>query len=888
MKLSTIISLWVLAFFNTVLGAEVVPRATFTEVTSYGDNPTGTRMWLYVPRNLASKPAVVVGIHWCSGSAQAYYQGSMWATYAETYGYIVIYPQTPYTRDNCWDVASKMTLTHNGGGNSNSVANMVKFVLKEYSADASRVFVTGISSGAMMTAQNVMAATYPDIFAAGIAYAGVPAGCFMSADDVPGAWNSTCSSGQSIWTQDQWANVVKNMYPGYNGPRPKMQIYHGSADDVLNVQNYYETIKQWTGVFGYSATPESTTPNFPRAPYTKYVYGDKLQTFLGQGVTHSIDVFPEEDLKWFGFVNPVQPSPTTIVTSAAPTNTAGTGTAPRWSQCGGNNWSGPTQCASPYSCVKVNDSSPPPSMLKGASLLITLQLLSRLVTFVANQLLLRYLTAPLLGLSTQLEVYYLSVLFFARESLRVAIQRRSEGKDAASVESQAVVNLGYLSIGLGSFVSLGLGWMYLSYATEATLQTPYLVESLYLYGFAAMVELLSEPCFVLMQTRLQFGTRAAAESIATFLRCIFVFGSAVWASKNSDIGVLPFALGQITYGASLLLVYIVSGYQLASSIGFSLLPRSITTKDGRFWGSLFDRQTIGLAGSMMAQSVVKHLLTQGDTFLVSLLASTNVQGAYALANNYGGLLARLLFQPVEESSRSYFSRLLSSATPVKEGGKPSPAVTEAKQNLQTLLRLYILLSSIIVNIGPFAAPPLLALVAGKQWAGSGAGHVLAAYCFYIPFLALNGLTESFVASVATEAEVHKQSGWMGAFSVMFASSAFLFMRIYPLGAIGLVLANIINMACRIIWSGAFIKRFFKQHGAEFKIKSLLPESTLGVSIATAILLKQLKIADNADQPIKTLIKIAGSAIPLLLLILVLERHFILECLNSVRGRKVKQ
>lgn len=549
------------------------------------------------------------------------------------------------------------------------------------------------------------------------------------------------------------------------------------------------------------------------------------------------------------------------------------------------------------------ESPPAPSMIKGASLLIILQLASRLITFIANQLLLRYLTAPLLGLSTQLEVYYLSVLFFARESLRVAIQRRDSGSQAKE-ESQAVVNLGYLAIGLGSFVSLGLGWMYLAYANDITLATPYLVESLYLYGFAAMVELLSEPCFVLMQTRLQFGTRAAAESIATFLRCIVVFGSAVWASKHNDIGVLPFALGQITYGVSLLLVYLVSGYRLASSIGFSLLPKTIASKENRFWASMFDRSSIGLAGSMMAQSVVKHLLTQGDTFLISFLASASVQGAYALANNYGSLLARLLFQPVEESSRSYFSRLLSSVTPVKQGGKPVQEVTEAKQNLQTLLRLYILLTSIIISLGPFAAPPLLAIVAGKQWAGSGAGDVLAAYCFYIPFMGLNGLTESFVASVATEAEVHIQSVWMGAFSVIFATSAFLFMRIYPLGAIGLVLANIINMGCRIVWSGAFIKRFFKRHGTDFRIKSLIPESTLGVSIATAILLKQLKVVDNADQPIKSLVKIAGSAIPLLLLMyvyqipkanflkttpnhrsLVLERHFILECLNSVRGRK---
>ena len=561
-----------------------------------------------------------------------------------------------------------------------------------------------------------------------------------------------------------------------------------------------------------------------------------------------------------------------------------------------------------------------PSMLKGASLLILLQLLSRLVTFVANQLLLRFLTAPLLGLSTQLEVYYLSVLFFARESLRVAIQRQGTAGGATSAaagdddqkrvrrESQAVVNLGYLAILLGALVSVGLGWMYLAYASASTLETPYLVQSLYLYGVAAMVELLSEPCFVLMQTRLQFGTRATAESVATFLRCIIVFGSAVWASNaHVDFGVLPFALGQLSYGIALLFVYPLSGRGLASSIGFSLLPKAVSTSDdANFLWSYFYRPTMTLAGSMMAQSVVKHLLTQGDTFLISLFATPNIQGVYALANNYGGLLARLLFQPVEESSRNYFSRLLSAPRPSgdKVSAKPSRAIEEARKSLNTLLRLYILLSAVIVGIGPFAAPSLLSIVAGKRWTGFGAGDVLGAYCFYIPFLALNGLTEAFVASVASEGEVHRQSIWMGAFSVTFATSAFIFMRVFPLGAQGLVLANIINMLCRIVWSVAFIKNFFKRHGVAFTVWSLIPGTTIATSLSTLVLLRQLHVMDKAEtEPIATLAKTAGSAVPLLIIMYVtsihafiyrpvsdrcrifFERNFLLECFLSVRGRK---
>lgn len=93
--------------------------------------------------------------------------------------------------------------------------------------------------------QNVMAATYPDIFKAAIPYSGVAAGCFASAANGVDAWNSTCAQGNSIATPQAWATVVKNMYPSYTGARPKMQVYHGSADTTLRPQNYQETMKEW-------------------------------------------------------------------------------------------------------------------------------------------------------------------------------------------------------------------------------------------------------------------------------------------------------------------------------------------------------------------------------------------------------------------------------------------------------------------------------------------------------------------------------------------------------------------------------------------------------------------------------------------------------------------
>lgn len=560
--------------------------------------------------------------------------------------------------------------------------------------------------------------------------------------------------------------------------------------------------------------------------------------------------------------------------------------------------------------AKPDNTSNSTRALRGASLLILLQVISRAITFVANQVLLRFLTAQLLGVSAQLEVYYLSVLFFARESLRVAVQRQDssklssndtkDGKDDKDGESrdnhvsntsaQAVVNLGYLAIALGIPLAFLFGWLYLGSLSTATLASaPNLVVSLYIYALAAIVELVSEPAFVVMQTRLQFGTRATAESSATFLRCVITLGLAVWGA-NRDLGVLPFALGQLGYGLGLLAVYAWYGAGLVQREGFSLLPRRITTTPAKgvqhqqqpdkpaFILSYFYRPTLQLASSMMTQSVVKHILTQGDTFLVSILSTPTSQGVYALTNNYGGLLARLVFQPIEESSRSYFSRVLAPSAPTpppttttSNETKPttitttSPAHT-ALEALQSLLRSYLLLSLTITALGPAAAGPLLALVAGPRWADSGAAACLAAYMWYVPLLAVNGVAEAFVASVASEAEVHLQSAWMGVFSVVFGLAGVVFLRVLGWGAVGLVVANGINMACRIVWCVRFVRRYFgRMAGVRFDVLDVLPSpgAMLAAAVTSQVVKKVVASAApvGAREAIVELVKVAAVAVP---------------------------
>lgn len=114
-------------------------------------NPTNVGFYIYVPDNLPLNAPILVNPHWCHGDAPSAYADSTFANLSSEHGFIVIYPDSPNLVDKCWDVSSPQTLTHQGGGDSTGIVSMVKWTLDRFEADPKRVFVTGVSSGAMMT-----------------------------------------------------------------------------------------------------------------------------------------------------------------------------------------------------------------------------------------------------------------------------------------------------------------------------------------------------------------------------------------------------------------------------------------------------------------------------------------------------------------------------------------------------------------------------------------------------------------------------------------------------------------------------------------------------------------------------------------------------------------
>jgi poly(hydroxyalkanoate) depolymerase family esterase len=218
-------------------------------------------MYIYVPDKLATDPPIMVAAHYCGGSATAYYSfDSSVVALANQYGFIMIFPQTtnPASSADCWDVGSTKSLTHNGGGDTQAIVEMVDYTVTKYSANAARVYSMGSSSGAMLT--EALMGVYPDVFKAGAEMSGVPDGCWSDGWSAQSNWGGTCASGNDTMTAAAWGNLVRAQYPGYTGPRPRLWLWVGTADTTISTNIFTQAILEWTNVLDLSATPTSTSP----------------------------------------------------------------------------------------------------------------------------------------------------------------------------------------------------------------------------------------------------------------------------------------------------------------------------------------------------------------------------------------------------------------------------------------------------------------------------------------------------------------------------------------------------------------------------------------------------------------------------------------------------
>lgn len=480
---------------------------------------------------------------------------------------------------------------------------------------------------------------------------------------------------------------------------------------------------------------------------------------------------------------------------------------------------------------------------KGATFLMLGQLSTKLITFVLNNLLVRLLSPRIFGITSFLEFICSTVLFFSREAIRVSTLRINNSSDTTAKQRennkddslQIAVNLAHVPLYIGIPLSIVLTtWQYKNINTYF-IQLPFFNWSIALIWLSIVLELFTEPFFVVNQLLLNYYTRSKLESFAVTMGCIVNF-MVVYAfdqdwfnnfsqqqnleTEREGIAILAFAIGKFCHSLILLISYLYDYYMNYSHKNLfnlrltKLKKQNYTTKELTTTSSLstttstnysyyyFDSTIFEHFKKVYFQLCFKHLLTEGDKSIINSLCTVEEQGIYSLLSNYGSLVTRLLFAPIEESLRLFLARLLVN--------QKSQNLKLSIQVLANLTKFYLYLSLLIIVFGPINSSFLLQFLIGSKWSTTSVLHTIRVYCFYLPFLALNGILEAFFQSVATGDQILRHSYFMMAFSGVFLMSCWLLIEFFKLSIDGLIISNIINMILRIAFCGLFITKFYKK------------------------------------------------------------------------------
>ena len=442
------------------------------------------------------------------------------------------------------------------------------------------------------------------------------------------------------------------------------------------------------------------------------------------------------------------------------------------------------------------------SILSGSVYLILLQFVSRITTFVLNQLLLPHITAEVVGIAMiQMDFLVNTILFFSREGIRNALFRSSHSDPLE--KQKLLVNISWLASVCGIPVTIGMVGYFLIFASDVE----HYHSCVYIFGFSTWLELLIEPMFAVTQANLNFKVRVFIEGLAVVLNvftcyCFVKLGDSGDPANNS-YGVLAFAYARLSFSLGL-----IFGYGLVYGFNRQLRTFKLNAlKSNKY----VDTKTLALAWSFTKQSLVKQLLNEGDKFIMSMLASPAVQGIWAIVLNYGSLIARIVFAPLEEIFRVSYSKLLLDARTRSTEPEIRTNINTSHKLMLLSLRLHSILGLIFICFGSYFAYPILHMIIGEEWANKAA-PTLSWFCYLVPLMGYNGVLESFVSSVASEAELQIQSTWMMIFMTIYSLTAYTTLSIVQMGTIGIIIANAVNFTCRILWCTLFVKKYYHDLG----------------------------------------------------------------------------
>jgi poly(hydroxyalkanoate) depolymerase family esterase len=148
------------------------PDPGSTQTFTFGSGSGAYPYVVYVPTSYdASRPApLVVMTHGCQTTAAQQMRANLYNKVAEREGIVMLYPDVtaaeasqPGPLSRCWQFPDPQSW-HRNSGDAAALAGMTRAVIARWHINSERVYMVGMSAGSFMT--SIMAAAYPDLFAA--------------------------------------------------------------------------------------------------------------------------------------------------------------------------------------------------------------------------------------------------------------------------------------------------------------------------------------------------------------------------------------------------------------------------------------------------------------------------------------------------------------------------------------------------------------------------------------------------------------------------------------------------------------------------------------------------------------------------------------------------